>query len=221
VSLKPKHALLRDGTHWEGISTMQLQQTDTGDLSLLRLPAVAGEAIDLRAPWEQGVSGLAISDKGLVCISDTQANQVVCIDHLCDARTHITGYGFKQPRGLLITNNCLYVADSGNARIQVFHLKKLELHDVWHGSFTQPVDLAVDRDGRIYVLDVGLKTALRFSANGVIDNVYNDAMTAHVQLVEPVFLAIDARDILYVSDQSSNRILRFDAAGILSVYWQS
>ena len=192
---------------------MQLQQTDMGDLSLLRLPVVAGEAIDLPAPWEQGVSGLAISDKGLVCISDTQANQVMCFDPLCDARTHITGYGFKQPRGLLITNNCLYVTDSGNARVQVFHLKTLELHDVWHGSFSQPVDLVVDRDGRIYVLDVGLKTVLRFSANGIIDNVYNDAMTAHVQLVEPVFLAIDARDILYVSDQSSNKILRFDAAG--------
>ena len=137
----------------------------------------------------------------------------MCRDPLCGANTRITGFGLSQPRGLLIAGDCLYVADSGNARVQVFDLQTLESRAVWHGPFAQPTGFAADRVGRIYVLDVGLQTVLRLSPAGAIDNVFNDAMGTHPELAVAAFLAVDDHDVLYVSERAANRVLRFDASG--------
>ena len=70
---------------------------------------------------------------------------------------------FDTPRGLLIHSDSLYVADSGNSRVQIFRLPTLELRAISVGMFQQPTGLAVDSKGNIYVLDRGLKRVFRFT----------------------------------------------------------
>jgi phage tail-like protein len=214
VSATPKHALLRDDGHWEGIATTRLQQDREGALTLVRVPAgAAGATLGLAGPWTIAPSGLAVAQSRAVCIADTDGNQVLHVDPACGARTRITGLGFVRPRGLAIVGDCLHVADSGNARVQLFDLTTLELRAVWDGPFAEPVGLAADSTGRVYVLDVGRNTVLRLSAAGVVDDSYIAAMAAQAELVAPAFLAVDEHDTLYVSDYAINRVLRFDPRG--------
>jgi NHL repeat len=214
VSVNPKHALLRDRAHWEWASTTRLQQTAAGELTLVRFPAVpADAAVDLPGPWQSAPSGLALAANGTICISDTLGDQVICVDPWCGARTRLVGYGMAQPRGLLIVGDDLYVADSGNARIQIFDLKTFELRAVWSGSFARPVALAVDRALRVYVLDGGLQTILRLSITGDVDEVYNHAIAEQIALAVPRSIALDEHDILYVAEGTANRVFRFDPDG--------
>lgn len=75
---------------------------------------------------------------------------------------------FNQPRGLAISaRGDLYVADSKNNRIQVFRLRGLVLKAIWGkqttsgsipapaGAFNDPWDVAVDRQGNVYIADKG------------------------------------------------------------------
>jgi len=119
---------------------------------------------------------------------------------------------FNRPRGMVIGRNGLYVADSGNTRIQIFRLPTLELRDVWEGSLQEPVALAVDSHERIYVLDRGLERVLRFDPAGVPDESYN-LMISRSALQSPAAIAIDAAGHLCVSDEHLDLILRFDVDG--------
>lgn len=210
----PKHAVLRDEQRWEASRTRRLAAAVDGALSLIRVPgARASEAIQINGPWEVGVSGLALGEDRRRYVVDTDNDRVLCYDVLCDSNTLISAAGFKKPQGIAISNESLYVADSGNARIQVFRLPTLEVKDVWHGPFLKPTAISSDSVGRLYVLDAGRNSVLRLSASGELDRSYDDTLAVQAILTAPAFLTIDRDDILYVSDGATNRVHCFDADG--------
>jgi phage tail-like protein len=63
---------------------------------------------------------------------------------------------FAQPSNIAIADRLLYVADTGNRRVQVFDLETLVLTEIWDDtedrSGWRPVDLAEHR-GSVYILD--------------------------------------------------------------------
>src|SRR5205807_8962818 len=117
-----------------------------------------------------GPAGLAIDVFGSVYFSDPGNDRVMRVD-ACDgssgpvpcmggAGTQLTR--LRVPRGLLAPHHrrCLFVADSGNHRIQIFDLATLQLVEVWGhaapgavepgsapGEFNPPWALAGDRAG--------------------------------------------------------------------------
>jgi tripartite motif-containing protein 71 len=68
---------------------------------------------------------------------------------------------FQAPRGIAVdAHGFVYVADTGNDRIQKFSgdgafIAKWGSLGAGDGQFNQPVDLAVDPDGVIYVAEEG------------------------------------------------------------------
>lgn len=218
------YVVLRDQRDWDGVTLTGLQPQADGALTLERVPApVGGQSIALPAPFDPEPSGSVFGFGNDFYISDTANNRVIRIDGMCGARmvlpgSHESGPAagqFRGPRGLAVGPGSLYVADSGNARIQVFRLPTLELHASWQGLFQEPTDLAIDSQKRIYVLDRGRRQVLRFNAWGVADDTYNAAMAQQLALASPMFLAIggDDTDTLYISDDHSRSVLSFDAAG--------
>lgn len=208
----PKHAMLRDGTRWEGIRMHGLEANAQGSIGLVKLPgAPPDRPVVHPGPWEAPPSGLAAGPEKSVCIADTDHDRVLCSDTLCNRRISIRGAGFASPRGLALADGRLYAADSGNARIQVFRSPDWGLETVWQGPLVEPLGVAVDSTRRVYVLDGGRRSILRFSASGRFDRAYSEAMTANGELVEPAFLAMGPDDCLYVSDRARNQVLRFDA----------
>jgi len=206
--------VLRDGPRWEGARTTRLSPMAGGALSLARIPgAPAGGEVELPAPWDVKPSGLAVDADGRTFVADTDGDRVLVLDALCGTSVLVTGLGFDRPRGLAISGARLFVADSGNARVQVFRLPSLEIEAVWQGDFAAPGDLAADADGRIYVADAGPGRLHRFSSRGTPDGAWNAAVAAHPRITAPGFVAIDAAGRLWISDHAARKVFGLDPDG--------
>ena len=219
---QPVHyAILRSLDHWNENATLAgLEAQPDGTLKLARIPGTDdGKPIVVNKAPVVPSSGLAPGDCKDLYLADTINHRIIILDTLCEALT-LLGVGgasgaprqFKDPRGLLVFQDNLYVADSGNGRVQVFHLPSLDLRAIWEGPLQEPVALAVDSQSRIYVLDAYASSVsvLRFSVWGVPDNGYNAQMTRNLQGVVTFSIAIDRDDTLYVSAEPPKGILRFD-----------
>jgi phage tail-like protein len=95
------------------------------------------------------------------CICQTSVEYVSCLG----------GEGgeprrFRNPHGLAISvADTLYVADSGNHRVQIFQLPSLALKRIWGrrdgkpgtrpGEFNEPSDVAVDLSNNVWIADKG------------------------------------------------------------------
>jgi sugar lactone lactonase YvrE len=96
----------------------------------------------------------------------------------------------------------VYVADSGNNRIQKFSSEGQVLA-VWGGPGTQPgrfkdpADIALDRHGAIYVLDAGNSRVQKLSPTGTVLLVV--PLPAQ-QVAEYVGLSVDRESNIYVAD---------------------
>ena len=218
-----KYAVLRDQRLWnEDVSWVGLEPQEDGALALARI-AGSADGRPIVSPVLQVIelSGLAAGPCHELFIADTDNHRIVRLDSLCNVSFVLPGAGgggsgpgqFKSPRGLLLAHDSLYVADSGNGRIQVFRLPSLELRTIWEGAFKEPVALASDSLGRIYVLDRGLNGIQRFSPAGAADVAYNTAVALLLTGLSPISLAIDGSDTLYVSIEEAEKILRVDVSG--------
>jgi phage tail-like protein len=213
------YAILRSLDRWdENARQAGLEPQTDGTLRLARIPGTEdGKPIVVSKTPVFPSSGLAAGDCKDLYIADTDNHRIVVIDTLCEART-LLGVGgpsgapgqFHDPRGLLVVQDNLYVADSSNGRVQVFRLPSLELRAIWEGPLQVPIALAADSQGRIYVLDTTLQSVLRFSVWGVPDEGYNTQMIRNLKGSVPVSIAVDREDKLYVSAEPPKGILRFD-----------
>lgn len=215
------YAVLRDRRKWDA-ERAGLRVGEEGALTLARVPG-PGDARPIvhPVPYETPASGVAVGRCRDLYVADTANHTVLWILDGCREKRYRIGNGagsqpgeFDTPRGLAVGPQDLFVADSGNDRIQVFRLPNLDLRGIWEDGLDEPTCVACDGQGRLYVLHNGLKRIRRFDASGVPDPAYDDAMSQHAELIAPVWIAIGSDDVLYVSDNQSNDVLRFDSDGV-------
>jgi len=151
------------------------------------------------------VSGVAFDDNDLVISS---ANSVKVYQQNGRLRFSIGRTGsqdgsFNHPRGLALSRDYLYVADSGNARVQIFSrdgvfVDKISSADFDGSLMKKPVAVALDSQQRIYVADEGSGHVLVFSPEHKL--LYR--LDENRRLARPFKrfydLAIDKQDRLYV-----------------------
>jgi DNA-binding beta-propeller fold protein YncE len=118
----------------------------------------------------------------------------------------------------------VYVADTGNARIQKFSGDGQYLLK-WNGGagadhLYQPVRLAIDSQNEVYVLDANSSAPQvhKFDSQGTGLLSWNIPVTGTGTSV-PVGLALDAEDRVYVLDDVTNELFRFDRTGKLRDVW--
>jgi sugar lactone lactonase YvrE len=108
------------------------------------------------------------------------------------------------------------VADTGNNRVQLFSSTGEYLRS-WTGgvgsgsAFAAPVDVAVDSDGKLYVLELLGHRVQIFSSTGAFEKVWTSG-----QLRFPNGIAIGNNGLVYVADTGNNRIQVFERTGVLS-----
>ncbi|RRR74446.1 MAG: hypothetical protein EI684_07105 [Candidatus Viridilinea halotolerans] len=138
--------------------------------------------------------------------------------------------GLKSPQGAALgSDGTLYVADTGNHRIQIFRNMNAATTNgpaanislgAGEGSdlnqFRNPTAVALGPDGKLYVADTGNHRVLVFNPNftngqsasevfgqtgiaGTTDRIFNG----------PTGVAVDEQNNLYVADKGNNRVLRF------------
>ena len=134
---------------------------------------------------------------------------------------------FNMPRNIAVApDGSLYIADSGNHRIQ--HITKDgEVLNVWGsfgdvstgdappGTFYEPWGIAIDSDGFVYVADTWNHRIQKFDSYGnfVKQWGYFGQAEEPTAFWGPRDVAIDSNDRIFISDTGNKRIVVFDTDG--------
>jgi DNA-binding beta-propeller fold protein YncE len=129
------------------------------------------------------------------------------------------------PRGLATdSKGNVYVADTGNNRIQKFgadgkFILEIGKADQSTTLLREPNGVAVDVTGNIYVVDASTHKLLKFDSDGTVIASYNGPDSG---FYGPRDVAIGPDNQLYIVDQGRSRIARFDPGSeSYSLVWGS
>ncbi|HZL27251.1 MAG TPA: Ig-like domain repeat protein [Acidobacteriaceae bacterium] len=152
---------------------------------------------------------------------------------------------FCNPAGIAFdANDNLYIADYGNEVVHrvdaVTHVITLVAGVIGHcGSSTnipatsapdlcQPVALAVDPAGNVYIAEVDNAAVVKLDTSGNLTtfagqpgfpgNTANNVQATSTPLRQPTGLAIDNAGNVYIADQQSNQVYKVDTTGKLTYY---
>ena len=143
--------------------------------------------------------------------------------------TQWVGYGigqFEQPQGVAVdSSGNVYVADTGNDRIQKFSSDG-NFINMWGttgngaGQFKYPQGVAVDSSGNVYVADPGNDRISEFDSYGDLikdwGNVTGNGAGHGATVYWKVGVAVDSSGNVYVADPGNDRIQKFSSDGTIT-----
>ncbi|MCX7934784.1 MAG: SMP-30/gluconolactonase/LRE family protein, partial [Planctomycetota bacterium] len=88
-----------------------------------------------------------------------------------------------------------------------------------NAEFRQPADVALDKQGDMYIVDRGNARVQKISAAGVFLRKWGTAGVGDGQFGAPEAICLDASGSVYVADTGNNRVQKFDANGGFQMKW--
>lgn len=239
---KDNFSYLNGDGSWPDFQWDGLELNADGALELYRLPLFVGDLPkELDSAGEpDGPAGIAVDADGTIYFSDPSAHMLFELNACDGTLTRVACVGgegdaprqLNTPRGLLIPahRHSLFVADSGNHRIQVIDLDTLQLADIWGqpfpahapepdsapGRFNTPVALAGDAEGNVYVVDYGNGRVQKFDRAGDLVPSFSEAMQQSGLVRRPVDIAAQAHrenTYLYIVDKDAHAVFVFNSDG--------
>jgi phage tail-like protein len=217
--------------HWVGLELLGDGALELDSLPLLDVEVPPGVA---ELPSPSGPSGVAAAH-GFVFFTDPSTHALWLVDD-CDATVRaapcLTGPGdgpdqLQAPRSLLYHpgRDALLVADSGNARVQVFALPDIRLTESWDaaGRLVEPVSLAGDSAGNVYVADARARVVRKLDVLGQEIADFADTVASYRDLVpaEVAAVEIEGADRVYVLDADTARVHVLDVDGRRHDRWET
>jgi DNA-binding beta-propeller fold protein YncE len=186
-----------------------------------------------------GPTGVTVASDGITWVADTWGHRVVALDangaivqtigeETIDtgddpARVDEAGGRFFGPRDVAVSDDAIYVVDTGNERVQLF-TREGAFVDAWGGygsgpdQLIEPVGIALGPDGNVYVADSGNARISIFTPDG--EPVRQWPVSAWPAPapggLPPAFqpyLAFDADGNLYATASNAGQVLEFDGEG--------
>src|SRR5262245_27080383 len=140
-----------------------------------------------------------------------------------------TGSGpgqFQAPVGVAVNQSTgdVYVADSGNARVQKFDATGTFIAALGAGQLSNPTSIAVDSSGGpsagdVYVGDVGPNVVRKFDANGTLLATIDGSTSTQGHFSSVAGVAVDQSGNLWVADANTDNIIEFDPTGTFLQQW--
>ncbi len=174
------------------------------------------------------IFGLAIDDADRLFVSDGAYNHVLVFNpsHKLEGRF---GEGvMNDPAGLAIDeeNRFLYVANTGSDQVLVYDadtfqlLRKIGTPGKNHtltspGDFSSPTNVAVDKDGNLFVTDTLNDRIQVFDADGVFIRAFGKNGDGPGDFARPKGIAVDCDGHVWVADAMLNRVQVFTPEGDL------
>lgn len=177
-------------------------------------------------PW-----GIAVSQDGRVYVADTWNHRVQVFDlegnyqggwgYFVDTQGQADANpgAFWGPRDVVLDGEGnVYVADTGNKRIQKFapdgdFIAQWGGGGVIPGRFEEPTSLSLGPDGNIYVADTWNRRVQVFTPDFVPITQWPIEGWENESVVNKPYLRVDSQGNVYVSDPEGYRILVFDSQG--------
>jgi len=172
--------------------------------------------------------GVAVDTNGNIYVADTYNNRIQTFTSsgvyimLWGSSSPNSGSGegqFSQPYGVAVDANLyVYVADTGNNRIQKFTSSGV-YSTQWgfyapsegngNGEFYNPEGVAVDNNGNIYVSDTYNSRIQKFTSAGAYLTQWGGLGNGNGQFDLPAGVTADNNGNVYVTDIYNNRIQKF------------
>lgn len=174
----------------------------------------------LSDPWD-----VAVDEDGPIYVADTGSHCILKFKPDGGSDGMWGGFGrdelgkFSSPSGIAIAEGWLYVADSGNDRIQ--RAKLADNLENWenfgNGQLTSPTGIATDKDGAVYVTEPYYRSRIqKLSPSGDIAGTIGTEGQAPAQLKTPHYLCADPDGRIYVADSGNNRIQVFKPSDLIT-----
>lgn len=198
-----------------------VEVVDKEGKSVMTLAAKSGDVELLKKPEAAAVDG------DIIYVVDSETQQVVMFS-LSNGKSQGSfggragGFGsgdsaLKEPQGIALHEGVVYVADTGNERIQMYGVNGVFLSTLGLSApsaagsekelpykLGEPTDIAVDPAGRIYVRDADDRAIKIYSQTGG----YLRSLPLD-KGAKPVALRV-AEDGIYVADEASSSISKYD-----------
>ena len=134
---------------------------------------------------------------------------------------------FKEPVGITVTGEDVYVVDRGNSRVEEFkftekegkmtgeYLRQWGNSGTGNGQFTKPQGLAVDQEGHVWVADAGNSRIQKFSATGEYLTQFSELTETctPVSMKGPDGVAFDSSGNVWVADTGADRVDELSSTG--------
>ena len=196
--------------------------TETKDLQLIK------NGVEARFEL---ITGLAIDDSDRLFVSDSEMRRVMVFDPAHKAEGSISE-GLSSPAGLAIDNEnrFLYVADADLDQVLVYDadpphklLRRIGTTGKGHtltspGDFSKPTNVAVDKEGLVYVTDTWNDRVEIFDPDGTFIRTWGKAGDGPGYFARPKGIAIDGDGHVWVADGIQDRVQVFSPEGQLLIW---
>jgi DNA-binding beta-propeller fold protein YncE len=174
------------------------------------------------------IFGLAIDDSDRLFVSDGEYNHVLVFNPKHKLEGQFGEGVMNDPAGLAIDeeNRFLYVANTGSDQVLVYDadtfklLRKIGTAGKNHtlttpGDFSSPTNVAVDKDGNLFVTDTMNDRVEEFDADGVYIRAFGKNGDGPGDFARPKGIAVDCDGHVWVADAMLNRLQVFTPEGEL------
>jgi DNA-binding beta-propeller fold protein YncE len=164
---------------------------------------------------------IAVDADGTRYVTDRGLQRVLVYD---DQNRYVRAFGGPEvwaPTDVVISGEELYVSDLDNGQIVVVdknsgeELRRLGEEGIERAQFMFPTNLALDRDGNIYVADTGNYRIQKVDARGRQLREFGAVGDGLGHFARPKGIAVDGEGRVYAVDAAFANIQIFDAEGRL------
>jgi DNA-binding beta-propeller fold protein YncE len=177
------------------------------------------------------VNGLALDDSDRLFVSDGRLRQIMVFNAKHQLESAFGADILARPGGIAIDreNRFLYVVDTENDQVIVFDadsfklLRRIGVSGKKHtltapGTFSLPTNVAVDKEGDVYVTDTLNNRVEIFDADGNFISMFGKHGDGPGYFARPKGIAVDRDGHIWVVDTYQDRVQVFDREGRLLIY---
>lgn len=185
----------------------------------------------------QGASDMVVGPDDLIYVADTWNHRVMIVDadgqlvrelgagQLTDtgdvADPTVSPGVFYGPRSVAVTEDEIFVTDTGNERVQVFapdgtFLRAFGGYGTEPGQLMEPVGIAIGPDGNVYVADTGNSRISVFEQDGVpVTQI--PVPDWQGQVSQQNYLRFGADGVLYITSPGTGSVLAFNGSEFITI----